>query len=137
MLVILLLVVVSRPLCSPLCVSILCPCGGDLTPTNSDTNGGGLKYANVGFPIHSYINEPHNNNTQPPTHRRNSDNDPRSGTRAGRTGSGTATYSYDRQMDTCATVMTTVPEGRFTPRRFLQYVCAYYIVINRRSNNVQ
>nr|NP_001260235.1 PDGF- and VEGF-receptor related, isoform O [Drosophila melanogaster]AGB92771.1 PDGF- and VEGF-receptor related, isoform O [Drosophila melanogaster] len=75
-----------------------------------DTNGGGLKYANVGFPIHSYINEPHNNNTQPPTHRRNSDNDPRSGTRAGRTGSGTATYSYDRQMDTCATVMTTVPE---------------------------
>eukprot|EP00099_Drosophila_melanogaster_P029242 NP_787997.2 PDGF- and VEGF-receptor related, isoform G [Drosophila melanogaster] len=41
---------------------------------------------------------------------RNSDNDPRSGTRAGRTGSGTATYSYDRQMDTCATVMTTVPE---------------------------
>ncbi|KRJ97850.1 vascular endothelial growth factor receptor 1 isoform X12 [Drosophila yakuba] len=75
-----------------------------------DTNGGGLKYANVGFPIHSYINEPHNNNTQPPTHRRNSDNDPRSGTRAGRTGSGSATYSYDRQMDTCATVMTTVPE---------------------------
>ncbi|XP_043641511.1 vascular endothelial growth factor receptor 1 isoform X12 [Drosophila teissieri] len=41
---------------------------------------------------------------------RNSDNDPRSGTRAGRTGSGSATYSYDRQMDTCATVMTTVPE---------------------------
>ncbi|XP_032580083.1 vascular endothelial growth factor receptor 1 isoform X2 [Drosophila sechellia] len=77
---------------------------------NRDTNGGGLKYANVGFPIHSYINEPHNNNTQPPTHRRNSDNDPRSGTRAGRTGSGSATYSYDRQMDTCATVMTTVPE---------------------------
>ncbi|XP_039487097.1 vascular endothelial growth factor receptor 1 isoform X6 [Drosophila santomea] len=75
-----------------------------------DTNGGGLKYANVGFPIHSYINEPHNNNTQPPPHRRNSDNDPRSGTRAGRTGSGSATYSYDRQMDTCATVMTTVPE---------------------------
>ncbi|XP_026834392.1 vascular endothelial growth factor receptor 1 isoform X3 [Drosophila erecta] len=75
-----------------------------------DTNGGGLKYANVGFPIHSYINEPHNNNTQPPPHRRNSDNDPRSGTRAGRTVSGTATYSYDRQMDTCATVMTTVPE---------------------------
>ncbi|XP_043641409.1 vascular endothelial growth factor receptor 1 isoform X1 [Drosophila teissieri] len=75
-----------------------------------ETNGGGLKYANVGFPIHSYINEPHNNNTQPPPHRRNSDNDPRSGTRAGRTGSGSATYSYDRQMDTCATVMTTVPE---------------------------
>ncbi|XP_050741595.1 platelet-derived growth factor receptor alpha isoform X3 [Drosophila biarmipes] len=41
---------------------------------------------------------------------RNSDNDPRSGTRAGRPGSGTATYSYERQMDTCATVMTTVPE---------------------------
>ncbi|XP_020798926.1 vascular endothelial growth factor receptor 1 isoform X6 [Drosophila serrata] len=41
---------------------------------------------------------------------RNSDNDPRSGTRAGRPGSGSATYSYDRQMDTCNTVMTTVPE---------------------------
>ncbi|XP_015036033.2 platelet-derived growth factor receptor alpha isoform X5 [Drosophila pseudoobscura] len=42
---------------------------------------------------------------------RNSDNDPRSGTRAGRPGS--AGYSYDRQTDTCATeatVMTTVPE---------------------------
>nr|XP_016943226.1 vascular endothelial growth factor receptor 1 isoform X4 [Drosophila suzukii] len=76
-----------------------------------DANGGGgLKYANIGFPIHSYVNEPHNNNTQPPNHRRNSDNDPRSGTRAGRPGSGNATYSYDRQMDTCATVMTTVPE---------------------------
>ncbi|XP_037708354.1 vascular endothelial growth factor receptor 1 isoform X4 [Drosophila subpulchrella] len=76
-----------------------------------DANGGGsLKYADIGFPIHSYVNEPHNNNTQPPTHRRNSDNDPRSGTRAGRPGSGNATYSYDRQMDTCATVMTTVPE---------------------------
>uniref|UniRef100_A0A6P4EV92 Vascular endothelial growth factor receptor 1 n=1 Tax=Drosophila rhopaloa TaxID=1041015 RepID=A0A6P4EV92_DRORH len=75
-----------------------------------DANGGGgLKYANV----HSYMNQlhsPHNNNTQPPPHRRNSDNDPRPGTRAGRPGSGSATYSYDRQMDTCATVMTTVPE---------------------------
>ncbi|KAL7741115.1 hypothetical protein ACLKA6_018146 [Drosophila palustris] len=42
---------------------------------------------------------------------RNSDNDPRSGTRAGRTTTGSC--SYDRQMDTCATeatVMTTVPE---------------------------
>ncbi|SPP79788.1 blast:Platelet-derived growth factor receptor alpha [Drosophila guanche] len=42
---------------------------------------------------------------------RNSDNDPRSGTRAGRPGS--AGYSYDRQTDTCATeatMMTTVPE---------------------------
>ncbi|XP_026843932.1 platelet-derived growth factor receptor alpha isoform X3 [Drosophila persimilis] len=42
---------------------------------------------------------------------RNSDNDPRSGTRAGRPGS--AGYSYDRQTDTCATeatVMTTVPD---------------------------
>ncbi|XP_017068456.2 LOW QUALITY PROTEIN: platelet-derived growth factor receptor alpha-like [Drosophila eugracilis] len=75
-----------------------------------DANGGSLKYANVIFPNHSYINELHNNNTQPPPHRRNSDNDPRLGTRAGRPGSGTATYSYDRQMDTCATVMTTVPE---------------------------
>ncbi|XP_043950379.1 platelet-derived growth factor receptor alpha isoform X4 [Drosophila biarmipes] len=77
---------------------------------NGGGGGGGLKYANIGFPIHTYVNEPHNNNTQPPTHRRNSDNDPRSGTRAGRPGSGTATYSYERQMDTCATVMTTVPE---------------------------
>ncbi|XP_017132449.1 vascular endothelial growth factor receptor 1 isoform X13 [Drosophila elegans] len=83
-----------------------------------DANGGGsLKYANVGvgvgLPIHSYVNQlhsSHNNNTQPPPHRRNSDNDPRPGTRAGRPGSGTATYSYDRQMDTCNTVMTTVPE---------------------------
>ncbi|XP_030080357.1 vascular endothelial growth factor receptor 1 isoform X4 [Drosophila hydei] len=42
---------------------------------------------------------------------RNSDNDPRSGTRAGRTVTGGSTY--DRQIDTCATeatVMTTVPE---------------------------
>ncbi|XP_043070362.1 vascular endothelial growth factor receptor 1 isoform X9 [Drosophila grimshawi] len=39
---------------------------------------------------------------------RNSDNDPRAGTRAGRTVSGTC--SYDPQLDTCATVMTTVPE---------------------------
>ncbi|KAH8374479.1 hypothetical protein KR200_003893, partial [Drosophila serrata] len=79
-----------------------------------DANGGGLKYANVGFPLHSYMNQlnsSYNNNTQPPPHhRRNSDNDPRSGTRAGRPGSGSATYSYDRQMDTCNTVMTTVPE---------------------------
>ncbi|KAH8412133.1 hypothetical protein KR009_000017, partial [Drosophila setifemur] len=78
-----------------------------------DANGGGLKYANVGVPYHSYINHMNsmcNNNTQSSPHRRNSDNDPRSGTRAGRPGSGSATYSYDRQVDTCATVMTTVPE---------------------------
>ncbi|KPU73300.1 uncharacterized protein Dana_GF15270, isoform B [Drosophila ananassae] len=79
-----------------------------------DANGGGgLKYANIGFPHHSYINHMnsvYNNNTHSSPHRRNSDNDPRSGTRAGRTVTGNATYSYDRQMDTCATVMTTVPE---------------------------
>ncbi|XP_046867010.1 vascular endothelial growth factor receptor 3 isoform X5 [Drosophila willistoni] len=73
---------------------------------------GGLKYANVGFPNHSYINHMNSvNNNYTQTHRRNSENDPRSGTRAGRPGS--AGYSYDRQMDTCATeatVMTTVPE---------------------------
>ncbi|XP_030556621.1 vascular endothelial growth factor receptor 1 isoform X6 [Drosophila novamexicana] len=72
-------------------------------------DGGGLKYVNVGFPNHPYINHVNNNYTH--THRRNSDNDPRSGTRAGRTVTGGSTY--DRQLDTCATeatVMTTVPE---------------------------
>ncbi|XP_026843933.1 vascular endothelial growth factor receptor kdr-like isoform X4 [Drosophila persimilis] len=77
-----------------------------------DVNGGGLKYANVGFPNHPYINHMNSvNNNYTQNHRRNSDNDPRSGTRAGRPGS--AGYSYDRQTDTCATeatVMTTVPD---------------------------
>lgn len=53
------------------------------------------------------------NNNYTHTNRRNSDNDPRPGTRAGRTVSGGC--SYDRQVDTCATeatVMTTVPEGK-------------------------
>lgn len=70
-----------------------------------------MKYVNVGFPNHPYINHVNNNYTH--THRRNSDNDPRSGTRAGRTVTGGSTY--DRQLDTCATeatVMTTVPEGK-------------------------
>ncbi|BFF95540.1 vascular endothelial growth factor receptor kdr-like [Drosophila madeirensis] len=85
---------------------------------NRDINGGGgvvvggLKYANVGFPNHPYINHMNSvNNNYTQNHRRNSDNDPRSGTRAGRPGS--AGYSYDRQTDTCATeatMMTTVPE---------------------------
>ncbi|XP_017858056.1 PREDICTED: platelet-derived growth factor receptor alpha isoform X8 [Drosophila arizonae] len=73
---------------------------------------GGLKYANVGFPNHPYINHMNSvNNNYTHHNRRNSDNDPRSGTRAGRTVTGGSTY--DRQMDTCATeatVMTTVPE---------------------------
>ncbi|XP_032591789.2 platelet-derived growth factor receptor alpha isoform X2 [Drosophila grimshawi] len=72
-------------------------------------DGGGLKYANVGFPNHPYINHMNSvNNNYTHNHRRNSDNDPRAGTRAGRTVSGTC--SYDPQLDTCATVMTTVPE---------------------------
>ncbi|KAH8409381.1 hypothetical protein KR222_002180, partial [Zaprionus bogoriensis] len=82
--------------------------------------GGGLKYANVGFPNHPYINHMNSvNNNYTHTHRRNSDNDPRSGTRAGRTTSGGG--SYDRQMDTCATeatVMTTVPEGKSTTKAY-------------------
>ncbi|XP_030080358.1 vascular endothelial growth factor receptor 2 isoform X5 [Drosophila hydei] len=73
---------------------------------------GGLKYANVGFPNHPYINHMNSvNNNYTHHNRRNSDNDPRSGTRAGRTVTGGSTY--DRQIDTCATeatVMTTVPE---------------------------
>ncbi|XP_017854588.1 vascular endothelial growth factor receptor 1 isoform X2 [Drosophila busckii] len=74
--------------------------------------GGGLKYANVGYPNHPYINHMNSvNNNYTHTHRRNSDNDPRAGTRAGRTVTGGSTY--DHQVDTCATeatVMTTVPE---------------------------
>ncbi|XP_060666911.1 vascular endothelial growth factor receptor 1 isoform X3 [Drosophila nasuta] len=76
--------------------------------------GGGLKYANVGYPNHPYINHMNSvNNNYTQNHRSNSDNDPRSGTRAGRTTSGGGSTTYDRQLDTCATeatVMTTVPE---------------------------
>ncbi|XP_043065333.1 vascular endothelial growth factor receptor 1 isoform X13 [Drosophila ficusphila] len=43
---------------------------------------------------------------------RNWENDPRSGTRSGRTGSGSAA-DYDRQMNSCATNMTTLPEDDF------------------------
>lgn len=75
-----------------------------------------MKYANVGFPNHPYMNHMNSvNNNYTHTNRRNSDNDPRPGTRAGRTVSGGC--SYDRQVDTCATeatVMTTVPEGKLT-----------------------
>ncbi|KAH8263498.1 hypothetical protein KR044_009761, partial [Drosophila immigrans] len=79
--------------------------------------GGGLKYANVGYPNHPYINHMNSvNNNYTQNHRSNSDNDPRSGTRAGRTTSGGGcSTTYDRQLDTCATeatVMTTVPEGK-------------------------
>ncbi|KAH8269724.1 hypothetical protein KR018_002067, partial [Drosophila ironensis] len=108
-----------------------------------DANGGGLKYANIGFPHHSYINHMnsvYNNNTQSSPHRRNSDNDPRSGTRAGRTVSGNATYSDDRHMDTCATVMTTVPEGKRAINFSLTelvYTCNYFHLLDEQvmSNN--
>ncbi|XP_030384764.1 vascular endothelial growth factor receptor 1 isoform X2 [Scaptodrosophila lebanonensis] len=71
-----------------------------------DGGGGGngvLKYANLSFKNHSYINQMNNNNYTN-NHRRNSDNDPRSGTRAGRPGS--AGYSYETRTDTCATEAT-------------------------------
>lgn len=72
------------------------------------------------------MNSVYNNNTHSSPHRRNSDNDPRSGTRAGRTVTGNATYSYDRQMDTCATVMTTVPEGIMAIFIFIFFVNNIY-----------
>lgn len=59
------------------------------------------------------------NNYYSMNNRRNSDNEPRSGTRAGRPGStGYMSQSeyYEGQVNTCGTeqtVMTTVPEGEF------------------------
>lgn len=58
------------------------------------------------------------NNNYSMNNRRNTDNDPRYGTRAGRpnsTGYLTQSELYEGQLNTCATeqtVLTTVPEGR-------------------------
>ncbi|XP_075152241.1 PDGF- and VEGF-receptor related isoform X3 [Haematobia irritans] len=80
----------------------------------------GLKYVNLSFSNHQYINHMNNvnnmNNYYSINNHRDTDNDPRSGTRAGRPGStGYITQSelYEGQVNTCGTertVMTTVPE---------------------------
>lgn len=60
------------------------------------------------------------NNNYSINNRSNSDNDPRSGTRAGRPGSAgyiTQSELYEGGVNTCGTeqtVMTTVPEGEFS-----------------------
>ncbi|KAL9923892.1 PDGF- and VEGF-receptor related isoform 3-T5 [Glossina fuscipes fuscipes] len=87
---------------------------------NFELNRDGLRYANLPFSNHQYINHMNNinnmNNNYSINNRRNSDNDPRSGTRAGRpnsTGYITQSELYEGQLNTCATeqtVMTTVPE---------------------------
>ncbi|KAI8118603.1 Platelet-derived growth factor receptor alpha [Lucilia cuprina] len=88
---------------------------------NFELNRDGLKYVNLSFSKHQYINHMNNinnmNNYYSMNNRSNSDNDPRSGTRAGRpnsTGYITQSELYEGQVNTCATeqtVMTTVPEG--------------------------
>ncbi|XP_046803769.1 vascular endothelial growth factor receptor kdr-like [Lucilia cuprina] len=87
---------------------------------NFELNRDGLKYVNLSFSKHQYINHMNNinnmNNYYSMNNRSNSDNDPRSGTRAGRpnsTGYITQSELYEGQVNTCATeqtVMTTVPE---------------------------
>ncbi|KAM7353304.1 PDGF- and VEGF-receptor related isoform 6-T7 [Cochliomyia hominivorax] len=88
---------------------------------NFELNRDGLKYVNLSFSKHQYINHMNNMNNMNTyysmNNRSNSDNDPRSGTRAGRpnsTGYITQSELYEGQVNTCATeqtVMTTVPEG--------------------------
>uniref|UniRef100_A0A1I8QDA6 Receptor protein-tyrosine kinase n=1 Tax=Stomoxys calcitrans TaxID=35570 RepID=A0A1I8QDA6_STOCA len=90
---------------------------------NFELDRSGLKYVNLSFSNHQYINHMNNmnninnmNNYYSINNRRETDNDPRSGTRAGRPGStGYITQSelYEGQVNTCGTertVMTTVPE---------------------------
>uniref|UniRef100_A0A1I8MMD5 Protein tyrosine kinase n=1 Tax=Musca domestica TaxID=7370 RepID=A0A1I8MMD5_MUSDO len=87
---------------------------------NFELDRSGLKYVNLSFSNHQYINHVNNmnnmNNYYSINNRRETDNDPRSGTRAGRPGStGYISKSelYEGQINTCGTentVMTTVPE---------------------------
>ncbi|XP_020713104.1 vascular endothelial growth factor receptor 1 isoform X2 [Ceratitis capitata] len=84
---------------------------------NFELRGDGTKYVNFTFTNHHYVNHMNNmNNNYTANNRRNSDNDPRSGTRPGRpNSSGYLRQSdlYEGQMDSCATeqtVMTTIPE---------------------------
>ncbi|XP_036328930.1 vascular endothelial growth factor receptor 1-like isoform X5 [Rhagoletis pomonella] len=85
---------------------------------NFELNRDGVKYVNLSFSNHQYVNHMNNvNNNYTANNRRNSENDPRSGTRAGRPNSA----GYLRQSDlyeghvdsgaTEQTVMTTIPEG--------------------------
>ncbi|XP_073825359.1 PDGF- and VEGF-receptor related isoform X19 [Musca autumnalis] len=87
---------------------------------NFELDRSGLKYVNLSFSNHQYINHVNNmnnmNNYYSMNSRSDTDNDPRSGTRAGRPGStGYISKSelYEGQINTCGTentVMTTVPE---------------------------
>ncbi|XP_067624151.1 vascular endothelial growth factor receptor 1 isoform X3 [Eurosta solidaginis] len=87
---------------------------------NFELNRDGLKYVNLAFLNHQYVNHMNNinkmNNNYSANNRRDSDNDPRSGTRAGRPNSaGYVRQSdlYEGHVDSCATeqtVMTTIPE---------------------------
>ncbi|XP_061389620.1 platelet-derived growth factor receptor alpha, partial [Musca vetustissima] len=87
---------------------------------NFELDRSGLKYVNLSFSNHQYMNHVNNmnnmNNYYSMNNRSDTDNDPRSGTRAGRPGStGYISKSelYEGQINTCGTentVMTTVPE---------------------------
>ncbi|XP_043065334.1 vascular endothelial growth factor receptor 1 isoform X14 [Drosophila ficusphila] len=95
--------------------SIMTQRNSDQIYLQSNQNGGGVNYITVAFPSTlTHQSTLYNNNSQPPPpiQHRNWENDPRSGTRSGRTGSGSAA-DYDRQMNSCATNMTTLPEDDF------------------------
>nr|XP_036222265.1 vascular endothelial growth factor receptor 1 isoform X11 [Bactrocera oleae] len=84
---------------------------------NFELNRDGVKYVNLAFANHQYVNHMNNmNNNYTANNRRNSDEDPRSGTRAGRpnsTGYLRQSDLYEGHVDSCATeqtVMTTIPE---------------------------
>ncbi|XP_018798452.1 PREDICTED: vascular endothelial growth factor receptor 3 isoform X6 [Bactrocera latifrons] len=84
---------------------------------NFELNRDGVRYVNLAFANHQYVNHMNNmNNNYTANNRRNSDEDPRSGTRAGRpnsTGYLRQSDLYEGHVDSCATeqtVMTTIPE---------------------------
>ncbi|XP_054082942.1 vascular endothelial growth factor receptor 1 isoform X4 [Zeugodacus cucurbitae] len=84
---------------------------------NFEYNRDGVKYVNLAFANHQYVNHMNNvNNNYTANNRRNSDEDPRSGTRAGRpnsTGYLRQSDLYEGHVDSCATeqtIITTIPE---------------------------